>query len=183
MKRNRGANYISSEMYCTKCGRKGIYIPRKVGDGRGSGHLKKLFCIHCKQVINHCEIIDNSSKYTLEDFKEDFNLGRFVNGERVAIEDMLDCENENCNFNKNKKCWNCNDSQHCSGRELLSKDRKKIATKDECYYCNKEDVVFPSQSLKIPMCEDCIMKYVDDIKYRAFALKSIKDFKKKEGII
>ena len=64
-----------------------------------------------------------------------------------------------------------------------TKIEKKQATKDECYYCNKKDIVFVSQSLKIPMCEDCIMKYIDNIEYRTFALKSIKDFKKKEGLI
>ena len=37
------------------CGEKGIPILRRRGAEREAGHLKKLFCIHCKQEWNHVE--------------------------------------------------------------------------------------------------------------------------------
>ena len=36
-----------SQFYCTKCGNRGFDVPRKDNRQRPSGHLKKLYCIHC----------------------------------------------------------------------------------------------------------------------------------------
>ena len=49
-------NYTISKMICTNCGQEGIPIPRKVSKVREKGHLKKLYCIHCKDYYNHKEI-------------------------------------------------------------------------------------------------------------------------------
>ena len=63
----------SSDFYCTKCGRKGIPIARKVGKQREAGHLKKLYCMYCKEEINHAEIRPFGD-YNYEDFKLEFDL-------------------------------------------------------------------------------------------------------------
>ena len=57
-----------SKMYCTKCGKEGISIPRKNGKYREAGHLKSLYCIHCKEIHNHVEIKPMYSDYNYEDF-------------------------------------------------------------------------------------------------------------------
>ena len=67
-----------SEMYCTKCGKKGIPIPRKNGKFKKSGHLKKLYCVYCGAEENHVEIrpiYDGDYKY--EDFKFEMRYGNF----------------------------------------------------------------------------------------------------------
>lgn len=92
----------SSKFFCTKCGNEGIPILRN--QMREPGHLKRLYCLHCKEVINHAEVSEIGNKYTHEDFLEEFNNGRFVNGERV---ELYTCSNSACEFNKNGKCWEC----------------------------------------------------------------------------
>ena len=66
----------TSEFYCTKCGRRGIPIARRIGSQREGGHLKKLYCLYCKEEVNHVEVRPFGD-YNYEDFLEEFNLGRF----------------------------------------------------------------------------------------------------------
>ena len=68
---------IDEEFYCTQCGNKGIPIPRMKRSKREPGHLKKLFCLTCKEEINHVECIPNS-KYTKEDFFIEFKNKNFT---------------------------------------------------------------------------------------------------------
>ena len=82
MKRQRTKAFEVSDMYCTKCGRRNIPIARKRGKYREAGHLKKLYCIYCKEEVNCCEIRPYGN-YTLEDFLKEFKNGKFINGERV----------------------------------------------------------------------------------------------------
>lgn len=74
-------NICISEMYCTKCGKQGISIPRNKGDKRKGGHLKKIYCPYCREETNFVEIPSKSS-YTYEHFLIEFNKGNFINGER-----------------------------------------------------------------------------------------------------
>lgn len=60
-------NFTTSDFYCTRCGRQGIPIARRLGAEREAGHLKKLFCLSCKQEVNHVEC-KQFSRYTKEDF-------------------------------------------------------------------------------------------------------------------
>ena len=90
-------NFLPSDFYCTECGRKGIPIIRIVGKEREAGHLKKLYCLYCQKETNHAEIRP-FGKYNKEDFKKEFRLGRFVNGNRI------------------KRCWNCSYSFDCEYR-------------------------------------------------------------------
>lgn len=109
-------NIITSDFYCTVCGNRGIPIPRKFGQVREPGHLKSLFCLHCQKPTNHVEIRPFGQKYTYEDFKEEFELGRFVNQKRVAIADLTSCSKLDCYYNKDGRCWNSNHSYHCGHR-------------------------------------------------------------------
>lgn len=72
-----------SDMYCTCCGKKNIPIPRKRGQEREPGHLKKMYCIHCKKTVNMVEVKDFGSGYTVDDFMWEFSNGNFKNGERI----------------------------------------------------------------------------------------------------
>ena len=67
---------IIHDFYCTKCGSKGINVPRIKGKLREPGHLKKLFCLKCQEEVNHVETTDNG-KYTYYDFLIEFNNNNF----------------------------------------------------------------------------------------------------------
>ena len=74
---------LISEMYCTNCGNRGINIPRRSGHYRKAGHLKKLYCIHCKKECNHVEIHPFFTHYNYEDFKLEIKYNNFnKNGKR-----------------------------------------------------------------------------------------------------
>ena len=64
-------NFTTSDFYCTRCGRQGIPIARRLGHGREAGHLKRLFCLTCKEEVNHVEC-KSFSHYTKEDFYIEF---------------------------------------------------------------------------------------------------------------
>ena len=67
-----------SDFYCTRCGRRGIPLPRKKSKIHEPGHLKKLYCIYCQEEVNHVEIRPFGS-YSYEDFKKEFERGVFDN--------------------------------------------------------------------------------------------------------
>lgn len=66
-----------SDFYCTQCGKQGIMIPRKVNAQREAGHLKKMYCLHCKQEHNFVEIRPFGMEYRYEDFLLEFENGNF----------------------------------------------------------------------------------------------------------
>ena len=101
-----------SRFFCTHCGKEGIPVIRKKGQERKSGHLKKLYCLYCKDEYNHVEI-KTAGDYSYEDFLEEFNAGRFVDGNRSTIEELMGCSKIDCPYNKNGKCWNSNNSANC----------------------------------------------------------------------
>lgn len=74
----RGRNLISdNNFYCVKCGNKGIPIIRKKGQEREAGHLKKLYCLKCKDETNHAEC-KPFSHYDYPDFLYEFENGNFT---------------------------------------------------------------------------------------------------------
>ena len=105
----------TSEFYCTKCGRRGIPIARKIGKQREAGHLKKLYCPFCREEINHAEIRP-FGEYNYEDFKLEFELGRFVDGNKIPTNELQNCSKNECHYNVNGKCWNSNGSYICKHR-------------------------------------------------------------------
>lgn len=66
----------TSEFYCTKCGERGIPIARKIGKQREAGHLKKIYCIKCKESVNFAEVRP-FGEYNYEDFLLEFKYGNF----------------------------------------------------------------------------------------------------------
>lgn len=108
-------NFTQSQFFCTKCGKEGIPVNRKKGQERSSGHLKKLYCLYCGEETNHAEIREVGD-YTYEDFKEEFDLGRFIEGNRVSINELIECSNKKCPFNINGYCWNANKTYDCGHR-------------------------------------------------------------------
>lgn len=77
-------NYVDSEFYCVKCGNKVFDIWRRKGAERNAGHLKRLYCLKCKEEINCCEIKFGCINYTYEDFLLEFEGKNFNdNGERI----------------------------------------------------------------------------------------------------
>ena len=82
---------------------------------RTTRHLKKLFCLHCQEEVNHVEVREIGG-YTEEDFKLEFNLGRFIDGLRKPLDKLATCTNKNCQYNIDKRCWNANHSYKCGHR-------------------------------------------------------------------
>lgn len=73
----RHDNFTISDFYCVKCGNKGMPVPRKMSKQREAGHLKKLYCIHCKMFTNHVEIRPFDLNYTVDNLKEDIANGLY----------------------------------------------------------------------------------------------------------
>ena len=92
-----------SRFFCTKCGREGIPIQRPENLQREPGHLKYLYCIYCQEVVNHAEVREIGG-YTEEDFKKEFELGRFKDGQKETINNLIQCSNDKCEFNINNRC-------------------------------------------------------------------------------
>ena len=68
--------------YCIQCGNKGIPIPRKKGREKEKGHRKKLYCLCCKEEINHIEC---RSDFEVEEFKINFENGVYVNEAQESL--------------------------------------------------------------------------------------------------
>lgn len=60
------------DFYCINCGNKSMTLPRLRSHQHAKLHLKKLWCIHCKQEFNHVEV-KNEQDYLI--FKENFEAG------------------------------------------------------------------------------------------------------------
>lgn len=60
--------------YCCRCGKKGLPIQRPCGMKRERGHKKNLYCIYCKEVINHVEC---TTAEEVAAFKEAFENGEY----------------------------------------------------------------------------------------------------------
>ena len=66
--------------------------------------------------INHAEIRPFGD-YNYEDFKLEFDLGRFLkDGTKIPIAELMGCTNVECKYNINGKCWNSNYSYNCQHR-------------------------------------------------------------------
>ena len=72
-KNRKGMEY--HDFFCLKCGNKGIPIGRKQGFQHGKFHRKKLYCIHCKEEVNHIECKNDEEVY---EFQCMFEEGHFL---------------------------------------------------------------------------------------------------------
>ena len=70
-------SFMVSDFYCIKCGSKGMPLARKKGKQKEGGHMKKLYCLKCRCDVNHVEIKPFGG-YSYEDFKRDFEEGKFL---------------------------------------------------------------------------------------------------------
>lgn len=71
-----GRAYNEHSFFCIKCGNKGIPLSRKQGHQHERFHKKKLWCVHCREEVNHieCKTFDE-----VETFKENFKKGVYKN--------------------------------------------------------------------------------------------------------
>ena len=62
-------NYAEHSFYCINCGNKGIPLMRNQGFQHVGMHRKKLYCVFCKQEVNHveCKTLDD-----VEEFRYNF---------------------------------------------------------------------------------------------------------------
>lgn len=114
-------NTTQSRFFCTRCGREGIPVQRKRGQDRQGGHLKKLYCLSCQEETNHAEIREIGG-YSIEDFQTEFKLGRFIDGNRVPVNELLICSCHKCPFNIDGRCWNANYTYDCKYRPKLEEE-------------------------------------------------------------
>ena len=75
-------NFAEHSFYCIKCGNKGIPLMRKQGFQHGKMHRKKLYCIHCKQEINHVEC---KTYEEVEEFRINFENGVYKDEAEESI--------------------------------------------------------------------------------------------------
>ena len=69
-------SYIESSFYCMKCGQKGLPIQRRKSLQREKMHRKKLYCIYCKEEINHIEC---KTQEDVNEFMINFKNGVYIN--------------------------------------------------------------------------------------------------------
>lgn len=77
------ARMSSHDFYCMNCGNKGIPLSRYVGHQHAKFHRKKMYCIFCKQEMNHVEC---RNMMEVNKFKEDYANGVFVEEVKACIE-------------------------------------------------------------------------------------------------
>lgn len=75
-------NQILTDLFCLNCGNKGIPIYRKKSSIREAGHRKALYCINCKETVNHYECRNINEIY---DFKQRFQSGEFAEEAKNSI--------------------------------------------------------------------------------------------------
>ena len=71
------AQMTSHDFYCMKCGNKGIPLSRKTGHQHSKFHRKKLYCVYCKEEVNHVEC---------RNMMEDYKNGLFAEEAEASIE-------------------------------------------------------------------------------------------------
>ena len=76
------AAYNTHNFYCLRCGNKGIPIMRKEGFQHGKQHRKKLYCIHCKEEVNHMEC---KTYANVIEFKENFENGVYKDEAEASV--------------------------------------------------------------------------------------------------
>ena len=77
------ASYESHKFFCLACGSEGIPVLRKQGQMRGKFHRKKLFCVACKNTVNHIECKNTEE---IEIFKSEFLQGVYKNEAKDSMD-------------------------------------------------------------------------------------------------
>lgn len=74
--------YTEHSFYCIKCGNKGIPLMRRQSLQHEKMHRKKLYCLYCKEEVNHVECKDLEE---VETFKLNFKNGVYINEAEESI--------------------------------------------------------------------------------------------------
>lgn len=74
--------YVEHEFYCIKCGKRGIPLSRKTGFQKERFHRKKLFCLYCKEEVNHIECKNYED---VNEFKQNFLEGVYKDEAEKSI--------------------------------------------------------------------------------------------------
>ena len=80
-------NYAEHSFYCIKCGNKGIPLMRKRGFQHGRMHRKKLYCMFCKEEVNHVEC---KSMEDVEEFRLNFENGVYTDEAEESVIQQFD---------------------------------------------------------------------------------------------
>ena len=75
-------NYAEHSFYCINCGNKGIPLMRRQGFKHEGMHRKKLYCITCRQEVNHVEC---KTPDEVEEFHYNFENGVYKNEAEESI--------------------------------------------------------------------------------------------------
>lgn len=74
--------YTEHSFYCIKCGNKGIPLMRRQSLQHEKMHRKKLYCLYCKEEVNHIECKDLEE---VEAFKLNFKNGVYINEAEESV--------------------------------------------------------------------------------------------------
>ena len=75
------------EFYCMKCGNKGIPLARNQGHQHGRFHRKKLFCLYCREEVNHIEC---KTPEDVAEFRKNFELGVYKDEAEDSVSYLRD---------------------------------------------------------------------------------------------
>ena len=75
-------SFSEHSFYCIKCGNKGIPLMRRQSLQHEKMHRKKLYCLYCKEEVNHVECKDLEE---VEVFKLNFKNGVYINEAKESI--------------------------------------------------------------------------------------------------
>ena len=75
--------YAEHSFYCINCGNKGIPLMRKQGFKHEKLHRKKLYCIYCKEEVNHIEC---KTPEEVEEFKKNFENGVYKDEAKESLD-------------------------------------------------------------------------------------------------
>jgi hypothetical protein len=73
---------LNNTFYCLQCGNRGIPLARKESSRKEKFHRKKLFCIHCREEVNHIECRNEPE---IEEFIENFKEGVYIDEAKASI--------------------------------------------------------------------------------------------------
>lgn len=73
---------VISDFYCINCGKMVIPVWRKKAHLREPGHRKALYCVNCKQIVNHIEIRTGEEAVK---FHNDFAAGKYREEAKKSI--------------------------------------------------------------------------------------------------
>ena len=99
-------NFVISCFICTKCGHESIPLARKSSNKKKWGHLKLMYCPHCKKEYNAFEIVNDFDR---EVFYQLFEEGAFIEDcqrideQRIRNQEIVKEIDKSKNKKKNKK--------------------------------------------------------------------------------